>query len=361
MSLNSCHLLRAYLDLMGAGEQGGGAEHHNHNTLGVTNLSTTLSARPFATALLGAFLAVMVQGGSRLMACEQDYSERPWFAFVSQHFFCETVQSNLSRTSPFQDRQQECSHLPALGSSDSSLSCEEYSLSSCSTSAGALSYDWNQSTEANYHSSSTTVLYRGPYASIRQGLDPHFHSTYSESRQRFQDSIVTSLLPQASSLHRSTADDSGRRCGLSDDHTAPLLPPPPQWIVFSAGAMGSGKTWTFQWLHSKGHFPLQSFVTVDPDQIRQRLPEFAGYVQRCPQRAGERTRKECGLVAEILVQAALRTGRNILVDGSLRNATWYNQYFDQLRREHPHIQLAIVHVVAPREVVLERALVRLSL
>ena len=123
--------------------------------------------------------------------------------------------------------------------------------------------------------------------------------------------------------------------------------------------MGAGKSFTIRHLYEMGRFPLQQFVTVDPDSVRRLLPEFERYIQIEPEQAGERTRKESGLISEILTEAALQRGRNVLVDGTLRNATWYESYFDSLRDRYPQLKIGILHVTAPREAVLERALVSL--
>jgi hypothetical protein len=89
--------------------------------------------------------------------------------------------------------------------------------------------------------------------------------------------------------------------------------------------LGAGKTHTINKLHESGHFPLESFVTVDPDEIRRRLPEFQSYIQHNPERAGELTRKEAGMIAEILTNSALEQGMNVLVDGSLKDAAWHGK------------------------------------
>ena len=77
-----------------------------------------------------------------------------------------------------------------------------------------------------------------------------------------------------------------------------------------------------------------------------------------PEQAGELTRKESGMISEILTEAALKRGQNVLVDGTLRNSTWYESYFESLRDRYPRVKIGILHVTAPREAVLERALVR---
>ena len=120
---------------------------------------------------------------------------------------------------------------------------------------------------------------------------------------------------------------------------------------------GAGKSFTIRQLHEKGRFPLQDFVTVDPDSVRRLLPEFEKYVQVAPEMAGELTRKESGMISEILTEAALRRGQNVLVDGTLRNSTWYQSYFENLRERYPTVKIGILHVTAPREAVLKRALV----
>ena len=79
-----------------------------------------------------------------------------------------------------------------------------------------------------------------------------------------------------------------------------------------------------------------------------------------PTKAGELTRKEAGYVAEILTLAALQAGKNVLVDGSLRDHEWYTGYFLRLREEYITLKLAILHIVAPRDAVFKRAAVRIS-
>ncbi|GMH53846.1 hypothetical protein TrRE_jg2775 [Triparma retinervis] len=67
------------------------------------------------------------------------------------------------------------------------------------------------------------------------------------------------------------------------------------------------------------------------------------------------TRKESGYIVEILTEAALLEGKNVLVDGSLRDVDWYKGYFERLRRDYPNLRIAILSVEAGEEVVLERA------
>jgi len=200
------------------------------------------------------------------------------------------------------------------------------------------------STEENNRS--YDMRFYGPFAHIRKTLDYNYHKNYRMERQWLQDAIIEEFLE---TVH--LTDVNGDVC------TTPTEP----WIVFTAGAMGAGKSHTINWLVEKGLFPLLAFVNVDPDEIRRRLPEFNLYAEVIPEKAGELTRKEAGYVAEILTFAALQAGKNVLVDGSLRDSVWYTQYFAQLRREYPNNKIAILHIVAPREAVFQRAADRAKL
>jgi hypothetical protein len=119
--------------------------------------------------------------------------------------------------------------------------------------------------------------------------------------------------------------------------------------------MGAGKSHTLDFLNKKGVFPMSGFVVIDPDQVRHCLPEFSLYVAQDQLTAGEMTRKESGYVVELLTLAALQAGKNVLVDTSLRDWEWYQDYFCRIRKEYPKVKLSILHVDAPRDAVYARA------
>mmetsp|Transcript_21811 Transcript_21811/g.44888 ORF Transcript_21811/g.44888 Transcript_21811/m.44888 type:complete len:492 (+) Transcript_21811:76-1551(+) len=202
-------------------------------------------------------------------------------------------------------------------------------------------FSLDMSTEENYGVES--MEFYGPFASIRASLDYSYHGNYEKKRQEFQDQIVQTLLDGTI-----IQDSNGRVCRT----------PTEPYIVFTAGVMGAGKSHTIKILSSQGLFPLQSFVSVDPDEIRHQFPEFHLYATLSPEMAGELTHKEAGYVTEIVTEAALQRGHNVLVDGSLRDADWYEGYFESLRRSFKNLKIAILHITAPREAVFERARIR---
>ncbi|GMH89540.1 hypothetical protein TrST_g11356 [Triparma strigata] len=199
-------------------------------------------------------------------------------------------------------------------------------------------YSLVMSTEDNH--AADDMVFLGDYREVRSILDYTYHRNYTPERQRLQDNIIRDMLDQSKIV-----DVHGQIC------TTPTQP----WVVFTAGAMGAGKSWVIKQMMNAEVFPLLAFVSVDPDVIRRYLPEFESYVEQDPMMAGEMTRKEAGFIAEVITEVALREGKNVLVDGSLRDHEWYTVYFDRLRRDYPMLKTAILHVVAEEKTVLERA------
>ena len=92
----------------------------------------------------------------------------------------------------------------------------------------ASDYDYKQSTHANYAGpSAKSPSVSGAhsiFAGIRLGLDQAYHGIYSEARQHMQDSLVRRVVEMGAPAQRRP------------------------WIVFTAGAMGAGKSHTVDWM-----------------------------------------------------------------------------------------------------------------
>jgi len=199
------------------------------------------------------------------------------------------------------------------------------------------SYNYEESTEWNY--TAEHMYFFGIYQELRASLDYTYHQNYTKERQLFQDEIVKKY---SSSI---VWDEEGFIGSI----------PEKPWCVFTAGAMGAGKGHTITTLKKSGRFPLVSFVQVDPDEIRRDFPEWPEYATRDPLKAGELTMREAGYIAEILQLKALEEGKNVLVDGSLRDYEWYKGDFEKKRKLYKNIKLAIIHVQAPTDAIFDRA------
>jgi len=190
-------------------------------------------------------------------------------------------------------------------------------------------FDYTRSTRENYICNQN-CSHVGKYSAIRSRLDTAYHGHYRTSRQALQDRLI---------------DDANHK--IKGGRREP-------WIVFTAGAMGAGKSHAFSWMAGRGHVPLDLMQIIDPDVFKAALPEWQGYLEHSPLDAGYHTRRESGLLTEMALEVALRERKHVWVDGSLRDGEWYAEEFGRLRREHPHYRIAIVHVVADREVVYRR-------
>ncbi|CAB1117808.1 unnamed protein product [Ectocarpus sp. CCAP 1310/34] len=200
---------------------------------------------------------------------------------------------------------------------------------------GVEGYDFSRSTEANYEVEVENGTFAERFKEARSLLDYSYHSHYTLERQHVQDDILQEALR------------TKRPVSLENP-----------WAVFTAGAMGAGKSHVMGVLGDRGLFPMDDFVRVDPDSLRRKLPEMEGYVRSDPGTAGYLTHKEAGLLGELLEETALLQGRNILVEGSMRNGEWYAEHIRDRRRRFPRLRVAIIHVWAPEEEVMKRAVRR---
>jgi hypothetical protein len=115
-------------------------------------------------------------------------------------------------------------------------------------------YDWSQSTEYNYRSSSRGE-YIGKFRSVRQRLDHSYHQNYVVERQAIQDSIMEQLLKETKIVDA----DTGRECHLPDE----------PWIIFTAGVYGKNSDCLFASdcsleKISLAHLQLRSFRSFRP-------------------------------------------------------------------------------------------------
>ena len=187
-------------------------------------------------------------------------------------------------------------------------------------------YDYSTHTSSNYGGGAENV---GRFRDVRNGLDTAYHGTYTEARQLLQDKMIESVVA----------------FGEAQRHP---------WLIYTAGAMGAGKSRTIGWMSEQGYFPLSQIVHLDPDMFKTHFPEWQGYLSSAMCEAGSRTRRESGYLVEIAQQAAMAARKHVWVDGSLRDGEWYASELQRVREAHPGYRLAIVYVKADDDVVLER-------
>lgn len=178
---------------------------------------------------------------------------------------------------------------------------------------------------------------------LRRLIDANYHSqVYSKEREDEQNSIVFSLLE--------------RQHGSFENQNEYISPPREceNWIVLTCGPMGAGKTSVVNWLLHGGHLPLTNPVCVDMDEIREMLPGSNAIKRKMPDKFGELTQREAGLVAELTILSALERRRDLIVDSSLKDVQWQKQYLAFLTSRYPHSRVALVHVTASEVTIRER-------
>mmetsp|Transcript_20443 Transcript_20443/g.43845 ORF Transcript_20443/g.43845 Transcript_20443/m.43845 type:complete len:485 (-) Transcript_20443:379-1833(-) len=194
------------------------------------------------------------------------------------------------------------------------------------------------------------------FAASRVKLDYGYHRPPARGRQELQDHILGKI--------RGASDGAAS----SSSSTAKGRP----WIVFTAGPMGVGKGYALTMLHRSGLFPLDSFLKIDPDLIKNELPEMAGYLVRDPGSAATKLHRESGQMADILFEYALlgeREGESrdpaaegpppsVLVDGSLRDVGWHTHLFDRIHAHPSGFRVAILQITADQSTIRERARIR---
>ena len=189
-------------------------------------------------------------------------------------------------------------------------------------------YDYSQPTCANYKVP-LSEGFVGEFADVRAEADYGYHVNYSAERQRWQDQAVLSVVMRTN-------------------------PQPRPWIVYTCGAMGTGKGFVMSWMSEAGIFPLEQIVHIDPDHFKRIMPEWDPYVARDAEQAGTQCHRESGYIQEIAQEVAMRHSQHVWVDGSLRDGAWFARVFDEVREKHPAYSIAIFYVYASEATVRAR-------
>jgi len=187
-------------------------------------------------------------------------------------------------------------------------------------------------------------LFYGKYSHLRRELDFNYHGSYSQKRTLIQDKIIDTFLGKL---------DIGELFFFANLKMTPEETKKPR-LIFSGGVMGAGKSHTLKWMHENKQINLDEFLWVDPDKIKELIPEYDTFKKEDPFTAGSRLHHESGYIQEILVLLALKNGWNIIVDGSLKDHVWYSWYFGIIRSHYPNYKLEIIYVVANVDIIWKR-------
>ncbi|KNC46841.1 uncharacterized protein AMSG_03271 [Thecamonas trahens ATCC 50062] len=207
-------------------------------------------------------------------------------------------------------------------------------------------------TTSELYANSGPPVFTGKYARERMPdmIDYSWHVHYTPARQRLHDRIIDEFLAECPQ----TALRAFAAAAAAESLTGPVADHEP-WAIFTAGTMGSGKSYVLRKLDELGVLPQRCFVFIDPDKIRYKLPEMAAYLGDDPTLAGSRTHLEASYIQEVMQSIAFKVQADIIIDGSLRHAGFFrDQLFPRIKAKFPTYRIAIVHVTAERHHIMER-------
>lgn len=207
-------------------------------------------------------------------------------------------------------------------------------------------YDWDKWCTFEVYSDPTRTDFNTPiqskpdFSKARSQLDYSYHLIPAERRQELQDVILSRVV-------NSTAEEKKTASPCE-------LKPSKPWIVFTAGAMGVGKGYVLSSLYKSKLFPLDKFLIIDPDKLKNELPEMPGYLQADPTTAATKVHRESTQMADVLLEHTLLQKTPILVDGSLRDFDYYRDLFQRIKKDFGY-RIAIILVTAEPSTIHDRA------
>ncbi len=207
-----------------------------------------------------------------------------------------------------------------------------------SSSCSFKPFGLEDSTEEHFRSRDDEKRFYGAYGHIREKMDYSYHSHYQKQRQWLHDSIMDDILNSAS--------------------PAELQCEP--WAILVVCAPGTESMSSMAELLRKNHLPFPSMVTIDTDEIRQYLPEYAFFLRESPDLADTRTEKECDYIAETLILAALQSGRNVLFMTRRIDISSCKHKIHCLRTSSLSLKVGLIHVIPSLAIVADGTLTDLE-
>lgn len=146
-------------------------------------------------------------------------------------------------------------------------------------------------------------------------------------------------------LHYQNGRPKPERQKLHDEIIKKRLAPPPPGpskrpvAVLMMGLTASGKSSIVQGVVGDG----SAFVNVDPDAIKDDLPEFHEALSQRARNAAFLVHKESADVAARLKKEAVKSRRNVVIDGTGRDGAAYEETLKHLKKGNYEVHLMMAH------------------
>lgn len=129
-------------------------------------------------------------------------------------------------------------------------------------------------------------------------------------------------------------------------------------LIFTAGPFGAGKSTVIDALVEAGYIDTQRFMRIDPDQMKEMIPEYGELKTLNTTEAATVVHPETGDLQETAFFHALDMNKNMIVDGSLRHTAYFSEVIRRIRTEHPNYDISIIYVDASEPTLLQRVVDR---
>lgn len=159
-------------------------------------------------------------------------------------------------------------------------------------------------------------------------IDKHYTNLVKNEKGEFVSGTPT---PERKKLH-----DEIRAKFLD---RAPVVPKTHQPVaILMMGGPASGKSALTKTL------PKDLFVHVDPDEIKGKLPEYQDAIKGSAKNAALMAHEESGILAKEIRDLAIAQRKNLLFDGTGKNADGYMKQIAKLKAAGYHVQIVMPDV-----------------
>lgn len=103
--------------------------------------------------------------------------------------------------------------------------------------------------------------------------------------------------------------------------------------VFLGGGAGSGKSTGINFGIDSGLIPNKNYVAINPDDIKEMMPDYKAIRREGDFRAAAQTHEESSDIADMLLEKAVSDGRHVLIDKTMQNPEKAIAMMDLLREK----------------------------
>ena len=137
------------------------------------------------------------------------------------------------------------------------------------------------------------------------------------------------------------------------EHVRPVAPGQKKIAIMTMGGPGSGKSSALGNLSKEGNF-----VHVDPDAVREKLPEWKGATRQSATYTGAaaKTHEESSYIAKQMQKRAIEQGKNVIIVGTGGNPDKFEKKMKDLQAAGYDVHVMFTH--APTDEGIRRAEVR---